>query len=143
MEYLEEFCLHSQFCREYSKSIVISSASILFAKSTLLYKALGTPGIIPQVYRLRKADGNKENTIRFRPHQYPSDLIYARIKSKMKNEVKTFTDVEGHHTKMEFSIKDFSGKYDQIRRKLQIWSHLLKKSLMENFTFCTVRELSY
>ena len=40
--------------------------------------------------------------------------------------------------KMKFFIKDFFSKYDQIRRKLQIWSHLLKKSLMENFTFCTV-----
>ena len=31
--------------------------------------------------------------------------------------------------KMKFSIKDFSSKYDQIRRKLRIWSHLLEKSL--------------
>ena len=37
--------------------------------------------------------------------------------------------------KMKFSIKDFSGKCDQIRSVLQIWSHLLKKSLMENFIF--------
>ena len=40
--------------------------------------------------------------------------------------------------KMKFSIKDFFSKCEQIRRKLQIWSHLLKKSLMENFIFCTV-----
>ena len=40
--------------------------------------------------------------------------------------------------KMKFSIKDFFSKCDQIRRKLQIWSHLLKKSLMENFIFCAV-----
>ena len=25
-----------------------------------------------------------------------------------------------------------------MRRKLRIWSHLLKKSLMENFIFCAV-----
>ena len=35
--------------------------------------------------------------------------------------------------KMKFSIWDFFSKYDQIRRKLRIWSHLLKKSLIENF----------
>ena len=35
----------------------------------------------------------------------------------------------------KFSIKDFFSKCDQIRRKLRIWSYLLKKSLMENF-FC-------
>ena len=40
--------------------------------------------------------------------------------------------------KMKFFIKDFFSKYDQIRRKLRIWSHLLKKSLMENFIFCAV-----
>ena len=40
--------------------------------------------------------------------------------------------------KMKFSIKDFSSKCDQIRKKLQIWSHLLKKSLMENFIFSVV-----
>ena len=31
---------------------------------------------------------------------------------------------------------DFFSKYDQIRRKLWIWSQLLKKCLMENFIFC-------
>ena len=40
--------------------------------------------------------------------------------------------------KMKFSIKDFSSKCDQIRRKLRIWPHLLEKSLMENFIFCAV-----
>ena len=43
-----------------------------------------------------------------------------------------------------FSIKDFFSKCDQIRRKLRIWSQLLKKSLMkkkslmENSIFCAV-----
>ena len=40
--------------------------------------------------------------------------------------------------KMKFSIKDFFFKCDQIRRKLRIWSHLLKKSAMENLIFCAV-----
>ena len=39
---------------------------------------------------------------------------------------------------MNFSIKYFFIKYDQIRRKMRIWSHLLKKSLMEDFIFCAV-----
>ena len=39
---------------------------------------------------------------------------------------------------MKFSIKDFFRKCDKIRRKLRIWSHLLKKSLIENFIFCVV-----
>ena len=64
---------------------------------------------------------------------------------------------------MKFSIKDFFSKYDQIRTKMErfviivngwkpltiitkrsilvrVWSHLLKKSLMENFIFCVVLE---
>ena len=37
--------------------------------------------------------------------------------------------------KVKFSIKDFFSECDQIRRKMWIWSYLLKKSLMENFVF--------
>ena len=40
--------------------------------------------------------------------------------------------------KMKFSTKHFFSKCEQIRRKLQIWSHLLKKSLVKNFIFCAV-----
>ena len=42
--------------------------------------------------------------------------------------------------KMKFSIKDFFSECDQIRRKLRIWSHLLKKSFMANFIFCAVNK---
>ena len=44
---------------------------------------------------------------------------------------------------MNFSIKDFLRKCDQIhslRSFLQIWSQLLKKSLMKNFIFCAVKK---
>ena len=40
--------------------------------------------------------------------------------------------------KMKFSIKNFFSKRDQIRSFLKIWSHLLKKYLMENFIFGAV-----
>ena len=39
---------------------------------------------------------------------------------------------------MKFPIKDFFSKCDQILKKLWIWSHLLKKSLIGNFIFCVV-----
>ena len=39
---------------------------------------------------------------------------------------------------MKFSIKDLFSKYGQIRKNLQIRSHLLKKSLMDNFIFGVV-----
>ena len=43
--------------------------------------------------------------------------------------------------KMKFSITDFFSKCEQIRSFLRIWSHLLMKSLMDNFIFCAVFEL--
>ena len=41
----------------------------------------------------------------------------------------------GNAQKMKFSYKDIFSKCGQIHRKLRIWSHLLKKSLMENLVF--------
>ena len=38
--------------------------------------------------------------------------------------------------KMKYSIKDFFSKCYQIWKKLWIWSHLLMKTVMENFIFC-------
>ena len=47
-----------------------------------------------------------------------------------------------HCTKTEVFIKGFFSKYKEIQieqgMKLRIWSHLLKKSLMQNFIFCAV-----
>ena len=40
-------------------------------------------------------------------------------------------------------IKDFFSKCDQIRRNMWILSHLLKKSLIENFIFCVVLSLGF
>ena len=45
--------------------------------------------------------------------------------------------------KMKFFIKGFFSKCNQICRKLRIGSHFLKKSLMENFFFCTVLHLNF
>ena len=42
------------------------------------------------------------------------------------------------HRKLKFSITDFFSKCDQIWSFLQIWSHLLKKSVIDNFMFWTV-----
>ena len=39
------------------------------------------------------------------------------------------------HEKMKFSLLDFFSKCDQICSFLRTWSHLPKKSLMENSTF--------
>ena len=44
-------------------------------------------------------------------------------------------NVTGTVQKMKFFIKGFFSKCDQIRSFLRIWSHLLKKFLMENLIF--------
>ena len=54
--------------------------------------------------------------------------------SKLKESLNSWNTAQ----KIKFSIKDFFSKCDQIRRKLRLWSHLLKKSLKENFIFCAV-----
>ena len=38
--------------------------------------------------------------------------------------------------KMKFAIKDFFSMSVEIRNFIHIWSHLPKKSLIENFIFC-------
>ena len=40
--------------------------------------------------------------------------------------------------KMKFSIKIFFSDCDQMCRKMWIWSHLLEKTLMENFILYAV-----
>ena len=44
--------------------------------------------------------------------------------------------------KMKFSIRYFFSKCDQIPSFLRVWSHLLKKSLMEKFIFCAEHVLN-
>ena len=57
-----------------------------------------------------------------------------------KNDIK-INSIKSTAQKMKLSVKDFFNKYDnQICKKLRIWSHLLKKSFMESFIFCTVQE---
>ena len=40
-------------------------------------------------------------------------------------------------------VKDFFNKCDQIGSFLMIWSHLLKKFLIENFIFCAVYDRAF
>ena len=44
--------------------------------------------------------------------------------------------------KMKLSIKGFFIKCDRSRSFLRIWSHLLKKSLKENFFYCAVHHFT-
>ena len=80
------------------------------------------------------------------PSMYKSNCSWMYYKINAVNSFENFTWKHLCWTrfllftarKMKFSIKDFFSKCDQIRSFLRIRSHLLKKSLMENFIFCTV-----
>ena len=67
------------------------------------------------------------------------DLLNLQYKKKCEAELRNFLLSEFSMVTCHFcSIKDIFSKYDKIRRKLRIWSHLLKKYLMEIFIFCVV-----
>ena len=66
---------------------------------------------------------------------YSFERFWLRVKS-VNLLVLAFSMITAR--KVKFSIKDLFSKCDQIRWKLRIWSHLLKKPFMENFIFCAV-----
>ena len=73
-------------------------------------------------------------TISFSLHQ-PS-IVCALLKWLLKVVIGLVAkQIDTLHKKEKFSIKEFFSKCDQIRIFLRIWSHLLKKSLMEKFIF--------
>ena len=68
-------------------------------------------------------------------------MVSIRLKKheNLKNLIIVYASLTTQ--KMKFPIEDFFSKCDQICRKPRIWSHSLKKSLMENLIVCTVAEL--
>ena len=82
------------------------------------------------------------------------DSMYIEERRQVKWELSTSTQFlvfnftfqivfkDPHSTKKKFTIKDFFSKCDKICSFLWIWSHLPKKSLMENFIYCAVPTVS-
>ena len=64
--------------------------------------------------------------------------LCLRSHKHQKHETNKLLNDTNTGQKMKFSIKGFLSKFDQTRSFLRIWSHLLKKSLIENFIFCAV-----
>ena len=76
--------------------------------------------------------------------------VWRVVQKRFKNEKFSYDDqntfislkrIKRTAQKIKFSIKNFFNKCDQIRNFLRIWSHLLMKSLMENFIFCACDDL--
>ena len=114
---------------------------------------VGHPIGVPRLWRsayfaptyTNKAKSNtkpNQNTERGRAPK--SELILEHVFNKVRSTMKAICIrmLPGLSVftaqKMKFSIMDFFSKCNQIRRFLWNWSHLLKKSLMENLIFCAV-----
>ena len=65
-------------------------------------------------------------------------LVVTKGHIYLKRQLLSVSLFKCYCKKMKFSIKHFFSKCDHIRSFLRIWSHLLKKPLMENFIFCAV-----
>ena len=93
----------------------------------------------------RKFEKKKLISMNFSPSFSTKHLIF-NIKTKsfkiIQNLVVTTFHATGTAQKIKFSIKDFFSKCDRIRSFLRIWSHLMKKSFMENFIFYAIQSLS-
>ena len=71
--------------------------------------------------------------------KYRNQSKIACRKSILSRESVTLPELTtASESNSKFSTEDFFSKCDQIRRKLQIWSHLPKKLLVENFIFFAV-----
>ena len=117
--------------------IIKDAAHVYSHRLTLIFNNYIRNGKFPDTLKytditqvFKKVDTTDESNYR------PISILpnFSKIFEKIiYNQVNSYTAQD-----MKFSIKDFFSKYGQIRRELQIWSHLLKKSLMENFIFCAV-----
>ena len=67
------------------------------------------------------------------PSQFFSALVPIILDQLLTRKAKVAL-----HKTMKFFIKDFFSKCEQIHSFLKIWSHLVKKSLMESFISCAV-----
>ena len=74
----------------------------------------------------------------FRGYLFEKEVSVRAAKSYLSQILSGVVGViEGRFTaqKKKFSITDFFSKCEQICRKMRIWLHLLKKSVMKNFRF--------
>ena len=65
----------------------------------------------------------------------PLSANFTKWSNKSKRKCKELSLTSTTAQRMKFSIKEFFSQCYQIHRKLQMWSNLPKKSLMENFNF--------
>ena len=126
--------------------MIISSVKILYCDLFINFKvqvfAIYVILRVVRTYFGTASDGGiaavllQENLRNSGPGNNDSSQSYTS--SVLASPLKSLSLVTNTAQKLKFSIKDLFSKCDQIRSFLRIWSHLLKKSLMENFIFWAV-----
>ena len=103
---------------------------------TLLWNINAMLSTSPKLLNLNKI--TPQRNCFFWSDRYITEVMITFVMEMPTSKSHRVTKLWSHDTaqKMKFSIKDFFSKCDQIRSFLRIWSHWLKKSLMENFIFC-------
>ena len=81
------------------------------------------------------ANGSEDEKIQ------PEDFKEYNVQTPMPMEPGQVLPVSITAQKTKFSIRDFFCKCNQIRRKLRIWSSLLKISLMAHIIFLSTETL--
>ena len=106
----------------------------------------------PVTTEWNKAHGTQQPWVRAPRNNTPANIVLnennslscsfyrKNVRGKLRNTGRCYVSYVILYTaqKMKFSIKDLFSKWDQTRSFLWIWSHFLKKSLMENFILCVV-----
>ena len=121
-----------------------SSSPILHCSSKAYLKICQSifDGAFRQNNKQRKLLWGKYQNIFFIKFLFSStSTLYLQFMSS-RMIITSFLEENYFHLKlgsngMTFFIKNFFFECDRIRKELQIWSHILKKFLMENF-FCAV-----
>ena len=120
---------------------------VLSEKSAKCYLCLITklPKMVKTVIFLRFCVSNllmQYGGIEINPGLKYSSLSFCQWSFNCLNAITCAIQGTNTPQKMKFSIKEFFSKYDQIRLKLRILSHLLKKYLMENLIFDALKKIN-
>ena len=119
--------------------------------------SLWNKSYIQLVFRFKKVLGSRslnfqqkwnvfKSSLNFSHQRFPDLILFTSECTKLdyllfyKNRESKCPTL---HKRRFFVIKDLFTKCDQIFGKLRIWSHLLKRFLMEIFIFCAVADVYY
>ena len=117
-------------CNELDPNLRSAGSLGVFKKSLLVYQTT-----FKQFFQLPQLQRNEiTHKATSWSNSFPRAQIQAILLNTVNDSDRSLSNTN-HSTKSEVFFMDFFSKTDQIHSFLRIWSHLPKKSLMENFIF--------